>query len=601
MRPWACLALSAVALVLAAPATAETYKWRVSGSVTGTYSSSHSWGSCRENYVDGVSSIQEHVDVRAELRPRGNSSYAPGDHYFGTSVRIVAGGGWHISGTYIPRQADPITDEVGCGAPLPVDCGGDVALERGATLSLTAVKRGRSFLAGYQFGHFYGASPPESPPGVCYVGEGDPQLGDDMTGRYSHAFGNENTRGRIEFPVARLTRGESFSVTGTPARPDPDACAAWYLTACTQSGRFVWKLTFEPKGGLSADAGGPYTALRGRRLRLDGSRSSPRGRIDSYRWTFARAAPVDPPGPPRPPVVARQRPARAAQDGGCKTDSGGKTGKTPKVLPLCTIKATLTVRDGGETDSDTTTITVKPRDWQTPVTDLEPERYKRWGQPQHGSSDGSTFGLNVPGCGGGARSTRDSYFCPLPDGGTWQGEAYALDIVDDPNGPHDGHWYVKPRPKFKIRRRELVNAYLYAGAGVPAGSKAPEEFYAANREAGFPIDDFIRYVQNHEGPGQGLPRSGHTQAIVDAIRSAPDANDPQRVIESVVEPSERAASREADKRLRGAGERVCLNTRDPLDGPWTRGSPVAWDPTFQDFLPLEGADFEGDPRDCAGS
>ena len=88
MRAWACLAVAAVALVLAASATAKTYKWRVSGSVTGTYSSSHSWGSCRENDVDGVASIQEHVDVRAKLRPRGDSSYAPGNHYFGTSVRI---------------------------------------------------------------------------------------------------------------------------------------------------------------------------------------------------------------------------------------------------------------------------------------------------------------------------------------------------------------------------------------------------------------------------------------------------------------------------------------------------------------------------------
>jgi hypothetical protein len=601
MRPWAGLALVAVALALAASASAETYKWRVSGSVTGTYSSSHSWVSCEFDDPDGVASIQEHVDVRAKLRPRASSSYEPGDLLFGTSLRFVAGGGWHLSGTYTPR-GDPLTGEIVCGARLPVGCGGAVALERGTTLSVTAVKRGRSFVAGYQFGHFYGASPSESPLGVCTAGGGDPQLGEQVNGLFGPAFGSENTRSRIEFPVARLTRGESFSVTGTPAFPDPDACASEYLTACTQSGRFVWKLTFEPKGGLTADAGGPYTVLRGRRLRLDGSRSTPRGRIDSYRWTFERAAPSDPPPPLGPPVVAGLIPqARAAQDAGCRPDHGGKQGKAPTVLPLCTIKAKLTVRDGGETDSDTTTITVKPRDWQTPVKYLNPERYTRWGQPQHGSPDGSTFGLNVPGCDGAARTTRDSYFCPLPDGDTWHGEAYALDIVDDPKGPHDGHWYVKPRPKFEIRRRELVNAYLYAGAGVPAGSRAPKEFYAANRDAGFPIDDFIRYVKKHEGAGQGVPRSGHTQAIVDAIRGEPDANDPQRVIESVVEPSERAARREADKRLRGAGERVCLNTRDPLAGPWTGDNPVAWDPTFRDFRPLEGADFQGDPRDCAGS
>ena len=351
--------------------------------------------------------------------------------------------------------------------------------------------------------------------------------------------------------------------------------------------------------GLRADAGGPYRVLRGRQLRLDGSRSRPHGRIDSYRWTFQRAAPSDPPAPLGPPVVAGLIPALTAQDGGCRPDHGGKTGKAPKVLPLCTIKATLAVRDGGETDRDTTTITVKPRDWQTPVTKLKPERDKRWGQPQHGSPDGSNLGLNVPGCDGAARSIRDTYFCPLPvplrDGYTWQGEAYAFDVVDDPKGPHDDHWYIKERPKFEIRRRELVNAYLYAGAGVPAGSKAPKEFYAANKDAGFPIDDFIRYVENHEGRGQGLPRSGHTQAIEEAIRERTDATDPQRVLESVVEPREPAAREEADERLRRAGERVCRNTRDPLARPWVRGSPVAWDPTFQDFRAARGRGLRGRP------
>ena len=517
--------------------------------------SSHSWGSCRENYVDGVSSIQEHVDVRAELRPRGNSSYAPGDHYFGTSLRIVAGGGWHISGAYIPRQADPITDELGCGAPLPVDCGGDVALERGATLSLTAVKRGRSFLAGYQFGHFYGASPPESPPGVCYVGEGDPELGDDMTGRYSHAFGNENTRGRIEFPVARLTR-ESFSVTGTPALPDPDACASEYLTACTQSGRFVWKLTFEAtKGGLSADAGGPYTALRGRRLRLDGSRSSPRGRIDSYPLDLragghGRASGPAAPAGRGPADPGARGPGRRLQDRQRRQDGQDAQG------PAALHDQSNADREGWRRNRhNMTTITVKPRDWQTPVTDLEPERYKRWGQPQHGSPDGSSFGLNVPGCGGAARSTRDLYFCPLPDGTPGRARRTRSTSSRIPTARTTATGTSSRDPSSRSAGASFVNAYLYAGAGVPAVSKAPTEFYAANRDAGFPIDDFIRYVQNHEGPGQGLPRSGHTQAIVDAIRIAPDANDPQRVIESVVEPSERAASRESQQaaaRRRGA-------------------------------------------------
>jgi hypothetical protein len=406
------------------------------------------------------------------------------------------------------------------------------------------------------------------------------------------------------YSIERLSRDRVvFTIDGADTASESNPIFEGGLTfGFAESSEASWSWTIELRrvGALTADAGGPYNVVRGKRLRLDGSRSSPRERIDSYRWTFQRVARDNDPGPPVNPSSAGWRRTRAAQDGGCKTQQGDKRGKTPKVQPLCTIKATLTVRDGGQTDSDTTKITVEPRDWQTPVADSQPEHYTRWRQPQHGTPDGSTFGLNVPGCGGGARSTRDSYFCPLPDGESWFGDGYTLDVVDDPKGPHDGDWYIKARPKFEIRRRQLVNAYMYPGAGVPAGSSAPKEFYAANRDAGFPIDDFIRYVENHEGPGQGIPRSGHTQAIVEAIRGAPDRNDPQRVIEGVVEKNERAAREEADKRLRGAGKRVCLNTRDPLAGPWTGGNPYAWDPTFQNFAPLGGADFEGDPRDCAG-
>jgi hypothetical protein len=600
MRPRVCLAVATVALVLAAPATAETYKWRVSGSVTGTYSNSHSWVNCRE--TGGVSSFQEQVDLRAKLRSRSISSYTSGDLTFGTSQRVVPGGSWRLSGTHTPRLEDPITGEIVCGDPTPVSCGGDVEVEPGATLGLTVVKRGRSFLADFiRFGHYVEGPPRGGAPPVCTPGEGGAlDLGVPMFGLLSTEIGAGNPTGtRIKFPIANLTREKPFSVTGTPALPDPEACERIDFTACTQSGRFVLKLMFKPEDGLTADAGGPYTALRGRPLHLDGSRSSPRARIDSYRWSFQRAAPSGPPAPP-PPGVARRSGVQTAQDGGCRPNSGGKKGKAPTVVPLCTIKATLTVSDGGKTDSDTTTIAVDPRDWQTPVVKLKPERDIRWGQPQHGAPDGSTFGLNIPGCRGAARSIRDSYFCPLPDGDTWLGDGYTLDIVEDPKGPHDGDWYVKSRPKFEIRRRALVNAYLYAGAGVPEGSRATKEFYVANREAGFPIDDFIRYVENHEGLGQGTPRSGHTQEIEDAIRMPPGTNDPQRAIESVVEPTEPAARKEADQRLRRAGEIVCLNTRDPLAEPWTRGSPLAWDPTFQDFRPLEGADFEGDPRDCAG-
>ncbi len=45
-----------------------------------------------------------------------------------------------------------------------------------------------------------------------------------------------------------------------------------------------------PERGLKADPGGPYSVVRGARVRLDGSGSSPRGEIRSYRWRFLRVA-----------------------------------------------------------------------------------------------------------------------------------------------------------------------------------------------------------------------------------------------------------------------------------------------------------------------
>ena len=427
----------------------------------------------------------------------------------------------------------------------------------------------------------------EDPHFSCYD-EWDPQL---------FIFASE--RRPRNYSISRLSANRvTFTIQGADSRSETHYYEPGSIFGFRETTQANWQWTIElhRRGGLTADAGGPYTVERGDRLRLDGSRSGPRERIDSYRWTFE---PTERAEPQVPPVVNTQNPARAAQDAGCKPDHGGKKGKTTTIIPLCTIKATLTVTDGGETDSDTTTIKVKPRNWKTPVKPSTRERYTKWGQPRPGSADGSTFGLNVPGCPGAARFVRDSYFCPLPEGDSWFGEAYALDIVDDPKGPFNNYWWVKSQPKFEIQRRELVNAYLYPGAGVPEGSSAPEEFYAANKEEGFPIDDFIHYVENHEGAGQGQPRSGHTQAIVDLIRDKPDANDPRRAIESVVEKTERGATKEADKRLRAAGQRVCLATRDPLDGPWTGGNPFAWDPSFKKFSPLDGVDFEGNARDCA--
>ena len=79
----------------------------------------------------------------------------------------------------------------------------------------------------------------------------------------------------------------------------------------------------------------PYTVARGGSITVDGSGSKPASRITSYSWSFKSNCPGNVQGRP-----------------------STRTGATAQIVAVCTTTATLTVSDGEESDSESTTIKV---------------------------------------------------------------------------------------------------------------------------------------------------------------------------------------------------------------------------------------------------
>lgn len=358
--------------------------------------------------------------------------------------------------------------------------------------------------------------------------------------------------------------------------------------------RFSWNLKAKDNGSLHADAAGPYRVRRGMRVRLDGSRS--RGKIESYRWTFLRAAEDDPPAniastqsgnqqsPPGTPCPKRVQPRR-----------GRKKGAKVTAVALCTFKAKLTVSDGRHEDSQTAVVEVVPRNWVTP-TRLPTPTYKSkllGDLVVYDARDQALFGVNIPDCEDDrpAALWRDDMFCPRPrrEGTTsWLNLGYRLHEVHDTGGPFDGIWHVDD-PTFSVRRKVLLNIYMFEdapdpkpkpGRRPPPGLRPPPvSWFDANLPR---ARAWIETIRQHETEGRigtdGKPirRSGHTQAVIEAMAADPTHADPRRAIEDVITHDRGDAQNQADGRLKNAGKIICDWQSDPLTDLWDDDPVLLW-------------------------
>ncbi|MBS1878563.1 MAG: hypothetical protein JST31_03520 [Actinobacteria bacterium] len=308
-------------------------------------------------------------------------------------------------------------------------------------------------------------------------------------------------------------------------------------------------MTVKANGGeLQADPGGPYSVTRAGKVKLDGSGSTPRAKIEKYKWSFKPIAADCPPG--------------------VSGDAAHKEGRTTSIVALCGVKATLTVvAKNGDRDTASTTVRVRPRGgktWRTPFSQREAKGDPRTPKepPSATALGGGDFafslfgGLNVSDCG--RESASSEILCPLLEKGSssWLDNGYELRQVDDPKGPFDGDFYVVS-PQIRVKRAALINPSILPGSA----------FYEHNLAAGQDVAGFVKAVREHEGLGNGTPHSGHGGAMKEVL--ATPSGDPRRVIEQLFAANREKAKNLVDAALRRVERELDVRSEDPLAEIWS--------------------------------
>jgi hypothetical protein len=329
-----------------------------------------------------------------------------------------------------------------------------------------------------------------------------------------------------------------------------------------QGRRVAWNLApRSTEGGVTAVPGGPYTVERGQKVTLDGSRStSARGRITSYRWTYA---------------LGDDCPRDALPASGAGSDDARTS-----FVALCTVIARLEVRDNRNGSADqSTVIQVRPRRgelWRT-VPKLDVETHTTL----------TVFAPPAVGFGGAFKLTAAELRCA--DGldittfcrgnATAPGARYQLaDPVVDRGGPFD-RWYYVDVPLIRLEKTAFLNPYM-----EPDGREAaPEQpnWYRYNEGRGVNVGLQRENTLRHEGFGFGpqFPRSGHMQAIVDGIRANGAHNDPRRYLETRVGPDKGLLQSRTDRCLDTMDKEIFTYSKDPLSkNPWILEKIFVWSP-----------------------
>jgi hypothetical protein len=326
-------------------------------------------------------------------------------------------------------------------------------------------------------------------------------------------------------------------------------------------------------GSLHADPGGPYKVRRAGKVKLDGSGSKPRPKIDKYIWKLK----------PIPGACPEDVPLKSTR----------KEGRRISLVALCGVRATLTVvaRDG-DRDTESTTVNVTPRGpkgWRTPFSHREKTGDPRTPHdpPSATSLGGGNYafsifgGLNVSDCG--RDSASSEILCPLlGNASSWLGSGYELATVNDPDGPFDGFSYVASS-QIKVKRAALINTSI-----LPKST-----FYKHNLAAGRDVAGFLNAIREHEGLGNGTPRSGHS-LIMKTILKSP-TGDARRVIEGLFAPDREGARKRVDKALHAIEHRLDHESDDPLVDIWT-GEIDFYSEYLNAWIPGQGFTIPGPMR-----
>jgi hypothetical protein len=296
-------------------------------------------------------------------------------------------------------------------------------------------------------------------------------------------------------------------------------------------------------------------AVRGGTVTLDGSKS--KKDITSYTWELA-------PGADCP--------------SGTTLRTTTLTGAKVSFTLLCSLEATLTVSDGGDEDSTTIEVPVRPRPSKTPFArrSVDGGPGAPTALPSSSCVSGTCTasidgGLNLPDCPG-TPQPGSAIICPLLSGAsTWLDHGYTLATVADPKGPFDGFSYVASST-LEVKRVELINANLLPGG---ARERDGNTFYGFNKAKGADVDGFIAAIRQHEGLGApGRPQTGHSRIIQADLQAS--TGDPRRQIEKLIAPAASDVQKQADEALRDLDTTIDGNSADPLPTIWT-GTLWFWD------------------------
>ncbi|HWH93361.1 MAG TPA: hypothetical protein VNT03_05825 [Baekduia sp.] len=288
--------------------------------------------------------------------------------------------------------------------------------------------------------------------------------------------------------------------------------------------------------------------LRGATAHLDGTGST--GPITSYRWSYALASSC--------PHGAKPAPG-----------AGGATGQQT-ITMLCAVRATLTVTGASNTSTAHVLVHVRPRAWTTTVTNTQhigrPPVDDTFTTPSRDVSHGRIIG-GVNRCPDGGTVGTGGVFCP-PAGEGLSG-LYSTAAVADPGGPFDDWSYVATT-SLPVDRVAYINPEIAPGSA----------FYTYNLKVRHkPMARWFEAIGRHEGWGNGAPRSGHSQAIRDAIVAHHRHDDPTRYLETVVRPPGTSLETAANACLTALDHAIRDYAKDPLTSPAIHGM------TFYEYTP----------------
>jgi hypothetical protein len=332
----------------------------------------------------------------------------------------------------------------------------------------------------------------------------------------------------LHFDVAGNVRGQRASGT----------FRFHYGPGC-DTGNIRWNAELKQ---VIARPGGPYTRTRGGSVQLDGSRS--KGERLRYTW--------------------RVKPSSGCPQGAELAATEFKGARPRFGAVLCGLRVTLTVRDRkGNRDSETTAIAVEPREgarWRVGVElRRETHEYLPVFTPPIVGQIGETLVKGALRC---ANGWEVRVFCTGPV--WWQGQRYKLAQVSDPKGPFHGWYYVEsPAPELTLSKVIFLNPYLEPDAPPP--DPGEPNWYRYNEERGIPVEGSRWHTIAHEGMGfGGTERSGHMQAMVEAVQANGDHNDPRRYVETRVGPNRNILESGTDQCLDEIDRQIFHYSNDPL-------------------------------------